>query len=74
LVSKRGVWVRSPVTQERFLLSPEKSIEMQFALGTDAMVVLDQCSGPHDNQEKVAEMVAKTTAWANAAKLNLINK
>lgn len=60
---------RSPLDGSRHELSPEKSIQIQFDLGTDMMVCLDDCP-PNDFKRPELEMaVARTIAWAKRCKL-----
>jgi queuine tRNA-ribosyltransferase len=59
---------RSPINGSRHTLTPAKSIDIQFALGTDMMVVLDDCP-PNDFDEKaIAKSVERTIRWAKECK------
>src|SRR5918994_4557039 len=42
-VSEQGALFRSYVDQRSLLLTPERSIEIQTAIGSDIMMVLDEC-------------------------------
>src|SRR5579862_9088815 len=42
-VSNEGVTFRSHLDGSEHFLTPEKSAEIQFALGSDIMMVLDEC-------------------------------
>ena len=42
-LSEEGAMFRSYVDGRRHLLSPERSIEIQTAIGSDIMMVLDEC-------------------------------
>lgn len=44
VVSEEGVLFRSPIDGERVFLSPERCIEIQHALGSDIVMVLDECT------------------------------
>jgi queuine tRNA-ribosyltransferase len=60
---------RSPLDGSRHELTPEKSIQIQFALGTDMIVCLDDCP-PNDFSRPDLELaVARTIAWARRCKI-----
>ncbi len=63
-VTEEGARFKSYVDCRTHLLSPERSIEMQTAIGSDIMMVLDECI---DSTEDVAAMTAameRTHRWA----------
>jgi queuine tRNA-ribosyltransferase len=64
-ISKRGIhFVDLDRGNERTLFTPEKSIRIQFDLGTDLMVCLDDCPSPEASPEENAASVDRTIAWA----------
>ena len=63
-MSEEGARFKSYVDGNPYFLSPESSIEMQKAIGSDIMMVLDQCipsTGPHDQAEAAMQL---THRWA----------
>ncbi|OGG98635.1 hypothetical protein A3E04_03755 [Candidatus Kuenenbacteria bacterium RIFCSPHIGHO2_12_FULL_42_14] len=59
---------RSPIDGSRHELTPEKSIQIQFALGTDMLVCLDDVR-PNDTDRGEAEAaVERTLKWARRCK------
>jgi queuine tRNA-ribosyltransferase len=52
----------------RKLLTPEKAIRRQLALGADMLVCLDHCTGPGAGKEELRDAVEHTVAWAAAGK------
>ncbi|GIW63571.1 MAG: tRNA-guanine transglycosylase [Patescibacteria group bacterium] len=50
------------------LLTPEKSIEIQFNLGTDIIIALDYFTDPKANLDEVETSVKITTEWAKRCK------
>lgn len=67
-VTEDGVEFRSPVNGSRFFLTPEKSIELQFQLGVDMMVCLDD---PRPNEapfEEIEKAVERSIRWALRSK------
>ncbi len=63
-VAEDGVRFRFEKGGERVFLSPERSIEIQEALGADIIMAFDECL-PHDVARDYAEVsVDRTTRWA----------
>lgn len=60
----RGVTFRSHLDGSMHLLTPLKSMEIQAALGSDIVMVLDECPALPAPREAVAEAVDRTTRWA----------
>jgi queuine tRNA-ribosyltransferase len=63
-VTEEGVGFRSHLDGEWHLLSPEKSIGIQVALGSDIMMVLDHCPTFPSTELQARESVQRTTRWA----------
>ncbi|MBQ6436452.1 tRNA-guanine transglycosylase [bacterium] len=53
-----------PKRLTKILFTPEDSIKMQFALGSDIMICLDDYTAPGSSPARVEESVARTIAWA----------
>ncbi|GHU74098.1 tRNA-guanine transglycosylase [Clostridia bacterium] len=49
-------------------LTPESCIRMQFALGSDAMMCLDECTDMEDSYDACAQSVERTLKWAKACR------
>jgi queuine tRNA-ribosyltransferase len=64
-ISKRGIHF-SDIDGERkkVLFTPERSIRLQFDLGADLVICLDDCPSPDAGPEDVADSVARTIDWA----------
>ncbi|ANM29087.1 queuine tRNA-ribosyltransferase [Acidobacteria bacterium Mor1] len=60
----RGFEFSSILDGSRHLLSPELSMEIQAALGSDIVMVLDECPALPAPRKRLEEAVARTTAWA----------
>lgn len=63
-INEDGAAFRSYVNGDMFLLSPEKSIEMQSAIGSDIMMVLDWCIDSTSDHAKTREAMEMTHRWA----------
>ena len=70
-VDEEGVSFASPVDGTRRLLTPERAVEIQEALGSDIAMVLDECI-PSDAQDaadgaRMRAATARTQRWAQRA-------
>ncbi len=67
-ISERGVEFRSPVDGDLIELTPERSIEMQDALGADIAMVFDECTPyPADHATARASMQL-SLRWAQRSR------
>lgn len=53
----------------KHILNPEKVIDIQVALGSDIMMVLDECVGLPAERQAIVEALVRTSRWAEQAKL-----
>ncbi len=63
-VSERGARFKSYVDEQMTMLSPERSIEMQTALGSDIMMVLDVCIDSMSDEATTRAAMERTHRWA----------
>ncbi|HEX5656258.1 MAG TPA: tRNA guanosine(34) transglycosylase Tgt, partial [Polyangiales bacterium] len=63
-VNEKGARFRSYTDQRMHLLSPEKSIEMQTAIGSDIMMVLDVCLDSTSDEAALRKAMERTHRWA----------
>ncbi len=63
-MSEEGAEFRSYVNGDRVLLTPERSIEMQRAIGSDIMMVLDQCIPSTSSHQDALAALELTFRWA----------
>ncbi len=66
-VTDRGATFR-PGGDRKYILTPEKSIQLQFAYGSDMLICLDDCTGPDDPPAAQADSVRRTIRWAAECK------
>jgi queuine tRNA-ribosyltransferase len=64
IISERGARFRSYVDQRMHMLSPEMSIEMQTAIGSDIMMVLDICIDSTSDEATTRAAMERTHRWA----------
>jgi len=63
-ITDEKVIFRSPLDGSRHEITPEKSIQIQFDLGVDMMVCLDDPPPNSHSKKKIAKAVERTLAWA----------
>jgi queuine tRNA-ribosyltransferase len=63
-MTEEGAAFRSHIDGKKFLLSPELSIEMQRAIGSDIMMVLDECVPSTTNFANAERAMHLTHRWA----------
>ncbi|QQS60898.1 MAG: tRNA guanosine(34) transglycosylase Tgt [Candidatus Moraniibacteriota bacterium] len=63
-VTEDGVEFRSPLNGSKFFLTPEKSIALQFELGVDMMVCLDDPRPNEAPREEIEKAVERSIRWA----------
>jgi queuine tRNA-ribosyltransferase len=67
-VSDDGVRFRSHLDGSEHLLTPERAIEIQRALGSDIGMVLDECIQLPASRERTVEAAMRTYEWAKRAR------
>jgi queuine tRNA-ribosyltransferase len=68
VIRDREVIFREPSTGERWTLTPERVIQIQFQLGSDVMVCLDDCTDADAPLDEQRRSVARTVAWARRSR------
>ena len=67
-VTDEGVTFRSHLDGSEHFLSPEKSLEVQIALGADIAMVLDECIEAPAAESRAREAAARTLNWARRSR------
>ena len=67
-ITDDGVTFRSHLDGSEHFLSPEKALEIQTALGSDIMMVLDECIEYPASHEQACKAAARTFDWARRAR------
>jgi len=68
-IKDEGVEFRDPLNGDKYFLTPEKSIEIQLALGSDIIMVLDECPAFPCTRKQAEIAVKRTTDWAKRCKV-----
>jgi queuine tRNA-ribosyltransferase len=63
-ISENGVEFRSPINGDLVELTPERSIEMQDALGADIVMVFDECTPYPADRETARQSMQLSLRWA----------
>ena len=67
-ISEEGVSFQSHIDGSKQFISPEKSIEIQQALGSDIMMAFDECCPYPSTYEYTKKSMERTTRWAARCK------
>lgn len=68
VLTEEGVEFRDPLSGDTCFLSPEKSIDIQLNLGSDIIMVLDECPPYPCTRGYALTSLERTTRWAKRAK------
>ncbi|MCC2686565.1 MAG: Tgt [Paenibacillaceae bacterium] len=63
-ISEEGVEFRSHLNGDKLFISPEKSIEIQNALGADIIMAFDECAPYPADEDYVLRSLERTSRWA----------
>lgn len=67
-VEERGVTFRSPVNGDRVFLDPETSMQIQRDLGSDIVMIFDECTPYPASEDVAAKSMALSLRWAERSK------
>ena len=67
-VSEHGVEFRSHLDGSTHLFTPERSMEIQIALGADIIMTFDECTEHPASRERARESMEMTSRWARRSK------
>jgi queuine tRNA-ribosyltransferase len=67
-VTDEGVEFRSHLDGSTHFLTPEKALDIQMALGSDVMMVLDECIEYPASHERARHAAARTLEWARRSR------
>jgi queuine tRNA-ribosyltransferase len=65
-VTDQGVLFRSHLDGDAHLFTPESTVDVQFAFGSDIMMVLDECLAYPASHEAANQAMRRTVGWARA--------
>ena len=73
-INDEKVIFKSPIDGSRHELTPERSIQIQFDLGVDMMVCLDDCPPNEFSRADLEKAVNRTIAWAHRCKVEYLKQ
>ena len=65
-VTDEGVLFRSHLNGDSHFFTPESTVDVQLAFGSDIMMVLDECLAYPASRELAGESMERTVRWARA--------
>jgi queuine tRNA-ribosyltransferase len=68
VIRDNEVIFREPSTGERWTLTPERIVQLQFRLGSDIVVCLDDCTDADDPSAEQERSVERTVRWARRSR------
>ena len=68
-----GAIFRSHVDGKKFVLSPEKSIQIQKSINSDILMVLDECPKLTKDKKILSDAINLSTLWAKRCKVEFGN-
>ncbi|UUV18108.1 tRNA guanosine(34) transglycosylase Tgt [Fusobacteria bacterium ZRK30] len=63
-IKEEGVYFRSHIDGSKRFISPEKSIDIQNNLGSDIVMLFDECPPGQSSREYLIPSIERTTRWA----------
>ena len=64
-----GAVFSSHIDGKKFVLSPEKSIQIQKSINSDILMVLDECPSLTNDKDKLISAIEISTNWAKRCKI-----
>lgn len=72
-IEEKGVSFRHPFNGSRIFLSPEKSMEIQFDLGSDIVMVFDECPSYHSSISYIKNSMEMSLRWATRSRQHFVS-
>lgn len=68
-ISEEGVAFQSPIDGDKVFLDPEKSMAIQRALGSDIVMIFDECTPYPATHEEAASSMELSLRWAKRSRI-----
>lgn len=68
-LTEQGVTFRSPVNGDKVLLTPERSVQVQHALGADIVMQFDECTDYPATEDEARTSMELSARWAQRCKV-----
>lgn len=67
-ITEQGVQFQNPINGERIFLSPEKSMEIQYDLGSDIVMIFDECTPYPATFDYAKQSMEMSLRWAKRSR------
>ncbi|WNC69452.1 tRNA guanosine(34) transglycosylase Tgt [Thalassotalea nanhaiensis] len=67
-ITEKGVEFRSPVNGEKIMLTPERSMQVQRSLGSDIVMIFDECTPYPATHDEAKISMELSLRWAKRSK------
>lgn len=67
-ITEKGVTFRSPINGEKIMLTPEKSMQVQRDLGSDIVMIFDECTPYPATESEARVSMELSLRWAKRSK------
>ncbi|PSJ44922.1 tRNA guanosine(34) transglycosylase Tgt [Zobellella endophytica] len=67
-ITEEGVYFRNPVNGDKIFLSPEVSMEIQYDLGSDIVMIMDECTPYPATWEEARKSMEMSLRWARRSR------
>ena len=67
-ITEKGVTFRSPINGDKVFLGPEESMQVQRDLGSDIVMIFDECTPYPAEEKEVRESMELSLRWAKRSK------
>ena len=67
-ITEEGVTFQSPVNGEKVLMTPESSMQVQRDLGSDIVMIFDECTPYPATEKEAADSMRMSLRWAKRSK------
>ncbi|MCL1094950.1 tRNA guanosine(34) transglycosylase Tgt [Shewanella kaireitica] len=67
-ITEEGVHFRSPINGEKVFLDPEKSMQIQNSLGSDVVMIFDECTPYPATEDEARKSMQMSLRWAQRSR------
>jgi queuine tRNA-ribosyltransferase len=67
-ISEEGVYFRSPLNGSKVFMGPEESMQVQRALGSDIVMIFDECTPYPATEQEARDSMELSLRWAKRSK------
>ncbi|WP_025822563.1 tRNA guanosine(34) transglycosylase Tgt [Shewanella marina] len=67
-ITEEGVHFRSPINGEKIFLDPEKSMQIQNSLGSDVVMIFDECTPYPATEDEARKSMQMSLRWAKRSR------